>query len=409
MQKRRLFIGLGILVLCILMLTVVACSNGPNSRPGGSGSNVTIPDPNENGIVTAKQWAEIHPDIYASYMENLKNDQMPSYLLQFPYLVTLYDGMGFAKDYNEARSHLYTLQDVAETARPHALANCLSCKSPELTVMVNTSGDSIYATDFAEIYGKISEPVSCYSCHANTNGDIVLSSKFLINALGADASKVNSNILACGQCHNEYYFDPDSKAVTLPWNGIDKMRPDDILAYYNSIKFVDFTNSISNTGMIKIQHPEMETVLGQGNKMQIMGGLTCSDCHMGIATNTAGDSYISHNWQSPLENQALIDSKCSQCHNNLAKTVGDIQSEITARETVVGQKIASLHQAIGKAAADGSKTDTELAELRSLLRDSQFYWDFCFVENSEGAHNSAFARNLLDKAEGLVDQALAKF
>ena len=49
----------------------------------------------------------------------------------------------------------------------------------------------------------------------------------------------------------------------------------------------------------------------------------------------------------------------------------------------------------------------ELAQLRELNREAQFYWDFVFVENSEGAHNSKLSTACLDRAEELTDQALA--
>ena len=36
-----------------------------------------------------------------------------------------------------------------------------------------------------------------------------------------------------------------------------------------------------------------------------------------------------------------------------------------------------------------------------------FYWDFVFVENAEGAHNSALAASCLDKAEAALAEAEA--
>ena len=56
----------------------------------------------------------------------------------------------------------------------------------------------------------------------------------------------------------------------------------------------------------------------------------------------------------------------------------------------------------------GKYTDAQLDEVRSLARDAQFYWDFVFVENSEGAHNSALTYQCLDKAEALATKALSK-
>ena len=54
----------------------------------------------------------------------------------------------------------------------------------------------------------------------------------------------------------------------------------------------------------------------------------------------------------------------------------------------------------------GKFSDEDLASIRSLARDAQFYWDFVFVENSDGAHNSALSNDCLDKAEALCGQAM---
>ena len=55
----------------------------------------------------------------------------------------------------------------------------------------------------------------------------------------------------------------------------------------------------------------------------------------------------------------------------------------------------------------GSLPGDVIAGIKNLDRAAQFYWDFVYVENSEGAHNSALSRQCLDKAEALADQALA--
>jgi len=412
MKRARSYAWLTAILLLICMMAVVACTGSNDKGSSSGGDEVVLPEPNENGVITAEQWAEIHPDIYASYMANDENDQVASYIDANPFIVTLYGPSGFAVDYSEARGHTYTLADVDATKRPHALANCLTCKSPEMIAMVNGQGDGVYSTDFTEIYAKVGEPISCYNCHANTNGELVVVSPFLTNALGSDAGKAAAGAQACGQCHIEYYFDPATKATTLPWNGLAQMTPDEILAYYNDMGFTDFTNATSGAAMIKVQHPEFETVLGDGSVMDMMGDLSCPDCHMGSAINADGVTYTNHTFQSPLANEQLMTDSCNTggfCHTDLAGEVADIQAQVTARETVIGQKLAELHTRIGEAAANGTMSEAELAELRQTVRDAQFYWDFCFVENSEGAHNSVMAKYLLDKAEELVDEGLAKF
>ena len=54
----------------------------------------------------------------------------------------------------------------------------------------------------------------------------------------------------------------------------------------------------------------------------------------------------------------------------------------------------------------GDMPEKTLNEVRALARDAQFYWDFVFVENSEGAHNPKLTEFCLDKAEELTNQAI---
>jgi len=398
MKNLKPLVWLSALVLIVAMFAIVACTPS---------KTIKAPEPNELGVITAEQWKDIYPDIYDSYRMNSSNSDNPSYLTQYPFLATIYNGMGFATSYNEARGHLYTLQDVAATGRPHAAANCLTCKSPEMTALVNSEGIEVYMRPFDEVYALINEPVSCYNCHANnTEGVLEVTAGYLKDALGADISRIDLGLAVCGQCHNEYYFDPVTKATTLPWKGLSNMNPDAILAYYNQINFSDFTNGISGAAMIKVQHPEFETVLGVGSMAATMGNGICDNCHTGIMENDKGEEYTSHFWQSPLTNTALLEAKCRSCHTDLASQVAVIQTNTHDRLVTIGEKLASLHIKIGEAANAGA-SDALLAQVRSMVRDGQFYYDFVFVENSYGAHNSALTKQLLDKAEKIIDEALA--
>ena len=417
MRNLKPLVWLSAIVLIVALVIVTACTpkttepTGKTDTPEATSTAFelytgTLPTPNDKGVITADQWKDIYPDIYESFMMNEQNTVNPSYLDQYDFLAVIYDGTGFGKSYNEARGHPFTLQDVANTGRPHALANCLTCKSPEFTALVVKDGVGVYSREFDEVYALLDQSISCYNCHANTNGDLVVSADFLNNALGADKASLDPVDIACGQCHNEYYFDPETKATTLPWSGVSKMNPDDMLAYYNDINFTDFVNNVSGANMIKIQHPEMETILGAGSKVPSMTPNNCADCHMGTATNSDGKEYPSHYLLSPLKNPALIDSTCKSCHQDLAAEVAAIQKDTKDRLVVIGNKLADLHKKIG-AAADAGKTDEELAGARQSVRDAQFYYDFVFVENSDGAHNSALTKHCLDQAEQIADAALA--
>ena len=89
----------------------------------------------------------------------------------------------------------------------------------------------------------------------------------------------------------------------------------------------------------------------------------------------------------------------------MKEKVATIQEEITARETEIGTQLETLHNDLAKAVADGSLDEATLAEVQALYREAQWYWDFIYVENSEGAHNSTMSRRCLDKAEELLAKA----
>ncbi|MDO4493858.1 MAG: ammonia-forming cytochrome c nitrite reductase subunit c552 [Clostridia bacterium] len=360
----------------------------------------------ENGVITADEWSTVHPEIVVTYKNNEQNNYRISYIEKDPYITTLYEGFGFAKDYTSAIGHTYTLKDVAETERPHALANCLTCKTPDFTKLVNDMGVDAYSLPFDEVYAKMGESVSCYNCHANEGDKLVVTHSYVKNALGTNMDSIAPQTLSCGQCHIEYYFDPATKATMMPYDSVEAMSPEAILAYYNEMDFADWTQPSTGTRMLKAQHPEFETFLGEGSVHKNM--MNCASCHMEKSTTEAGVAFTSHTWTSPLASESLTAS-CAACHGatDMKAYVGAIQEEITARETEVGEKLAALKTKLAEAVASGARSEEDLNAVRSLYRDAQWYWDFCYVENSEGAHNSKLARKCLDTAEALAEQAMA--
>ena len=369
-----------------------------------TGSGVTVK--------TAQDWAAEYPEIYASYMANEENTEVHDYTKDYPMIPIIYEGMAFSKFYGSARGHVYTVEDVTSTGRPHALANCFSCKTPDFTAMVNEMGDAAYQIPFEDALKEINEPISCYNCHANTGDELVVTHTYLSDAMGADLDKVDARTLSCGQCHVEYYFAPGTKATTLPYQNLDTMTPDAILDYYNRTivdgqPFADYTNPRTGVRQIKVQHPEFETYMGAGSVHA--DTFTCADCHMGEATAADGTTYISHTWISPLENDALMENTCAQCHTDLKGQVRAIQEETERRTYAVGYELEALTEKLVDAIESGNYTEQELDAIRAVARDAQFYWDFVFVENSEGAHNSALDKDCLNKAEALANQAMGMF
>ena len=387
---KRLFM----LLLALALLGATALADGPaNIVETGTGISV----------IKAADWAQAYPDIYASYLQNEENSEALDHVVEYPFIAVIYEGMAFNTYYSSARGHYYTVEDVTSTGRPHALANCFTCKTPDFTVTVNNEGVSAYTIAFEDMLAQVNESISCYNCHANDPTSVTVTHTYLADAMGADFASVPAGVAACAQCHVEYYFDPNTKATTLPYTSLDTMNPDSIYEYYTELGFTDYTNPRTGVQQIKVQHPEFETFMGAGSVHA--STFTCADCHMGDAVNEQGETYKNHYWVSPLASES-IQQNCAVCHSDLESFVHGIQEHAEERTIAIGEKLEQLTNELAAAVEAGAISEDELSVIRELNRKGQFYWDFVFVENSEGAHNSRLTEQCLDAAEELVDSAL---
>lgn len=384
-----------IALLAAMLLCV--CMSAQAATVTETGTGITV--------IKAADWAETYPDVYASYTKNAENEAFFDHVEEYPMIATVYEGMAFNKFYNSARGHYYTVQDVTSTGRPHKLANCFTCKTPDFTAKVNNEGVSAYTIAFEDMMAEVNESVSCYNCHANTPGELVVTHTYLADAMGEQLAGLNAETASCAQCHVEYYFDPETKAVTLPYDSMEAMHPDAILALFDEMDFADYTNPRTGVKQIKVQHPEFETYMGAGSVHAAQ--FSCADCHMAKETNAAGETYASHYWVSPLNSDA-IKASCAACHPDLEGFVKGIQAKAEERTVAIGTKLETLTNKLADAVASGKYAEEDLNAIRELNRKGQFYWDFVFVENSEGAHNSRLTNECLDKAEQLIDEALGK-
>ncbi len=430
--KRKAALWTASVCAVALVMGLMACSpqqSGTDEKQEPAPAPVETPEADEFGVVTAEAWKDAYPNQYATYQENEANSPdsgKHNYLELYPALNTMYKGYAFALGYDEASSHVYSLQSVKETPRTtqkEQLANCITCKTPQFTSLVNTEGDEVYTRSFNDTIGQFTENISCYNCHENNPEALSVTGQYFVKSLGSDYGEDSSVPMAaqvCGQCHNEYYFNPDTKVTTNPYTGLEQMTPDAILAYYDEMGFKDWAHADTLAPMIKVQHPEFETIYGGTQSSMAKQGYSCADCHMAASTADDGTEYTSHNWASPLENEALIESTCSSCHADLAGQVAAWQAEEEERVIAISEKIEDMTNKIAqkyadeiaaiKAAEEAGTTQApsdELAALQKLQRNAQFYWDFVMVENSEGAHNHTLTAETLDKAEAAADEALA--
>lgn len=392
-----------------LLAALVACAPQANNPSTEEAALNVAPQPDQFGVIVAEQWEGLYPNQYQTWKQNEANSPesgKDNYLETYPELNTMYKGYGFAKGYDEAAGHSYTLRSIAETPRVNekTLANCISCKTPQYTAMVQQEGDSAYAKPFADVLAVMTEPISCYNCHENDPTQLVVANGFFADALGDSASTTPIEAQVCGQCHNEYYFNGQTKATTNPYVGTEAMTAEAILAYYDQLGFKDWEHPDTGAPMLKAQHPEFETIYGGKGSRMAAAGFSCADCHMATEYDAEGAKYASHYLVSPLESEAQME-KCGLCHDDIASEVAQWQASVTSREHKIAARIEDYIQAL-TAKKDQLDANT-LAKAQQIHRHAQFYWDFVMVENSEGAHNPSACHENLDKAERLLDEGFA--
>ncbi|HEY3365209.1 MAG TPA: ammonia-forming cytochrome c nitrite reductase subunit c552 [Symbiobacteriaceae bacterium] len=370
---------------------------------------------------------KLFPEVYASYLKNKENNPpalkynssevKKSKLDQYPYMRTLWNGNAFAKEYNEARGHLYVLSDTigeTKTARigPTTNLTCMYCKSAEVPGLVAKMGNAFFNTKLLEGNNKdlFVHPISCSDCHDPATMELRVTRPAFTEAMarrGTPVEKFTNEQMrsaVCGQCHVEYYFNPkDNNKVYFPWDKGFEWK--DMYAYYQEQGFSDFTHTQTGGGMLKAQHPEYEMFQGSVHEK---AGLSCADCHMPFVKQ--GESKItSHWWTSPMR---TFKQSCTQCHKEsedvMKANILNIQDRMKSSLDRAGEANKSAILAIEKAKAVPGVDAKKLDEARQLHRQAQFYWDLNSAENSMGFHNPPKALQGLADAIDLARQAELK-
>lgn len=413
-----------LLILTMIFLLVFFSTIGCKKQENNIGEpnenkkpeqNAKIPPPNEM-ILSAEAWKDQYPLIYESLQmtsrfkdgvtedPELGGSHPISYLEKYPDIKILYDGIGFGKEYYAARGHFYSLTDVINTARPKPGASCLACKTADYEKLLLEYKDEFYAMDFHKVSQEIENGITCYTCHRNEPGKQIQTTTPQFNAASSKLEKdLKPGTLACAQCHVEYYMEPTTKEVILPWD--QGLEIAEIEKYYDDLDYYDWKHPRTGTPLIKVQHPEFETYTGSiHDKM----GVTCADCHMPTVEEN-GEKYKSHWAKSPLKN---VNESCGTCHSaeidGLTAKVQSIQKEIDDQLLEIGAMLVTLVEEFGHVLENNKLDDPAMNELWDLHRKAQYRWDFVFVENSTGFHHTEKARNALKEAKNYAQQALDK-
>lgn len=429
-------------VLALVTLGVAALlTNIFERRQEARNPYVRFVDVDENTTDPAV-WGVNWPRQYESFMRTVDyertryggSDAIPRQKLDmYPWLRTMWAGYAFAIDYRESRGHAYTLHDQDHTERvlqrpqPGACLHCHASIIPayrevgqgdvmegfrlisrmpwnEARHLTSASGDSL-----------VTHPVSCVDCHNPSNMALrVTRPAFIVGIreymagqgradydVNRDATRQEMRSFVCGQCHVEYYFEPQDKKVTYPWS--KGLRVEDAIAYYDSVGFTDWEHAMTGGRMLKAQHPEFE-LFNQG--IHARAGVACADCHMPYQREGAM-KVSDHHVRSPVLN---VRRACQTCHNvgeqELIARIHTIQDRTSSLIERSGEALTDLINAIAAARAAGVP-DERLAEAIRMQREAQFRIDYIFSEGSHGFHASQESARVLAVALDLARQGQA--
>jgi len=414
MIKKIVFSGIALAIL----LGVFVVARVWLFAPEDGIKRVSIPE----GVHDPAEWGKVYPLQYQGYLKNREMAPSPTGFggsektqkaVMEPANLMNFKGMGFSKDYTEDRGHPYALEDLRETERltPRTTGACMTCKTAQIGDIFKDKGLAYAGMPLADLLPTLKHPITCSNCHDPKTMNLRVMNPAFIEALakkGIDvlkASRAEMRSYVCGQCHVEYYFEPETYHVVFPW---DKgLQPEQMYAYYaeKPAGFTqDWVHPVSRTKMLKAQHPDYET---WSTGIHGMAGVACADCHMPFLRE-GGRKYSSHWVTSPMR---TVEESCRTCHTQdkdwLTARVKTTQRHVWDMQLRAGSTVSRAHEAIAQAAADSRVNGAELENAQELLRRAQWYWDIVSAENSMGFHNPSQVLNTLGQSVDLAHQAIA--
>ena len=375
-----------------------------------------------------------------AHEKHLCGDLPQAYKYCQPYLKNLWLGYPFSFEYNRARGHANAVHDILDIDRLNRYseqaglpATCWNCKSNKMPGYIEEYGDDFWAmefNDFREKHDLADHAVGCNICHDPEDMSLRITSVPLTVALEKqdrdwrDASRNEMRSLVCAQCHVEYYFQHQEFGApakpVFPWD-LGK-NPEDIYEYKKGFGitdregfegwFIDWTHPVSNTPMIKTQHPEYEM---WHDSTHGAAGVSCADCHMAYTRMDGKKKISSHFQTSPLRSLEAISNTCGQCHTDkepqyLKDRVIYSQEKTWNQLMAAQEESVRAHEAVRLASEyDGQVRDDYnelMIQARERVRKGQWFWDYVSAENSAGFHNPAKAIDTLSKSQTYSRQAV---
>jgi nitrite reductase (cytochrome c-552) len=360
-------------------------------------------------------WGENFPREYETYADTRDTSFLSKhggnatidYLEAFPELVVLWAGYAFSRSYNQGRGHYHAVDDIRNTLRTGVPmpGTCWTCKSTDVPrVMADRGAGEFYSDKWANLGSEIVNNIGCQDCHDPKTMNLRITRPALIEAFerqGRDINLATHNemrSLVCAQCHVEYYFKgKKEKYLTLPWDG--GFTAEEMEEYYDNIEHVDFIHTLSKAPIVKAQHPDYELYM---TGIHAERGVSCADCHMPYRSE-GGVKFTDHKIMSPLAN---IANSCQVCHREseatLVQNVSDRQDKILELRRIAEKSLAAAHIE-AKMAWEAGATEAEMKPALTLIRHSQWRWDYVAAANGLGFHSPVVAAQVLgtsiDKAQ----------
>jgi nitrite reductase (cytochrome c-552) len=375
------------------------------------------------------EWAKNFPREYDGYKRTVDiqrtrygGSEAFSHLEKDPRLKRIFAGYAFALDYREERGHAYSLKDQDETERTRQRpqpGSCLHCHASVIPAYRKLGGGDVMKgfellcpMPFAEARKLVTHPVTCLDCHDPATMAIRVTRPGFINGIralkksqGVDnydpntmATRQEMRSFVCGQCHVEYYFARDKRLVTYPW--AKGLKVEEVEAYYDEVKFSDWTHAETGAGVLKAQNPEFE-LWSQG--IHSRSGVACADCHMPYLRQGAV-KISDHHVRSPLLN---TERACLTCHPFPAEEMKARAEAIQDRNAALLSRAEDALVALIddlKAARAAGVPEQKLEAALKLQRRAQFRADFVNAENSMGFHAPQEAARILAEAIDLARQ-----
>lgn len=402
-----------LLIFTLLLISVLAACSSTTGAQEKDGKVNTGLDPD---TIVNTAFKDLYPLEYDTYVKNMESDEVATKFTEDiePYLPILFHNYGFSGEYNKTRGHTFAIDDIIKTSRINddSIGACMTCKSPAVPHLIDEMGDDYWGANFrdevlprtiemgeggeAEELGEYGHlAIGCADCHDPVTMDLRITRPSFTEAMdrrGIDVTEASKNDMrsyVCGQCHVEYYFEPEHKKVTFPWD--EGLTAEDTFEYFETLAKeegfdYDWVSSISGAPMLKAQHPEFET---WSNGPHGQADVSCADCHMPYERSDGKKKIVSHNWStSPMD---AMEQSCRTCHNDksekyLTERVEDIQTRHL--EALEETQLISVeaHYYVNRMITAGAPKE-RIEEAQFYVRKGQWFWDFIAAENSDGFHN----------------------